>query len=134
MNKEIEEMFAKTFLDKRINERVIFELQSNKKRGQAISRFCHSSEDMIKESCIYKKTDDFNILLSTIKDFPLPKVCYVISSATEFDGKEILLETALKSCVGYGWPSILILNETLAIIETEQEYGASEKYILHTSK
>ncbi|MCL2323168.1 MAG: hypothetical protein FWC47_13835 [Oscillospiraceae bacterium] len=119
-------------MDKRISERVAFELQSNKKRRHAISRFCHTSDDIIKPSCIYKKTDNVSDLISTIKELSSSKKCYVISSIEEIDSTEMPLENAITTCIGFGLPSILIIDESTAVVETEQDYGASTKYVLHT--
>jgi len=132
MNNEIEKRFAYTFLEKRIRDRIIFELASEEKRTTAIYRFSHTTEDIVKPSCIYRKTNDQQFVSSEIYNLIDSKNCYVISSNREVDGVKTTVEKAISACVGFGMPSIIILNESLVLIETEQCYGAADKYILHS--
>lgn len=56
-------------------------------------------------------------------------MAYIISYDEELDGVEKRLDEAIELSLYIGMPSIIIL-ENVAIIITEQERGASEKYIL----
>lgn len=47
MDKEKELLFVKNFIIKQKRERILYELASNKKRKNAISRFCHMASDYI---------------------------------------------------------------------------------------
>jgi hypothetical protein len=57
-------------------------------------------------------------------------MCYVISSREEVDGKEVNLHEALRLCVGYGFPSVLICTPSLAFYEGEQYQGPPPRFIL----
>lgn len=49
MNKEYEEIVVRNFFEKRIQNRIIFELLSTKKRKDALSRLSHSYKDVLCE-------------------------------------------------------------------------------------
>lgn len=134
MNEEIEKRFVYTFLENRIRDRIIFELTSNKRRRTAILRFCHTTEDIVKPSCIYLTTTDKSLFMSEFYNLSNVKKCHVISLNNEIDGKEVSIEKAVSSCVGFGMPSIIIVSESLALIETEQSVGAARKYILRSNE
>jgi hypothetical protein len=48
MNKEIEEIIIKSFSNKRIQQRVLFELSSPKKRWNALRGLCHHYYDTLR--------------------------------------------------------------------------------------
>ena len=50
MNKGIEQDFVKIYIDKKYQERVLFELSSPKKRTSALSRFSHDTEKILNQS------------------------------------------------------------------------------------
>ena len=52
MNKSVEQFFVKTYIDKDYQERLLFELNSIKKRSKALSRFSHDVESFLKKSVI----------------------------------------------------------------------------------
>jgi len=134
MDKDIESKFAKTFLQKRIQNRIIFELESDKKRKTAIYRFCHTTDDIVKPQFVLYKTKKLtnNDILQIINELITETSCYIICSFDEaIDGTKTTILNALLHCIGHGMPSIIIIGEQIAIIETEQEQGASYKYILH---
>lgn len=41
MNKEMEQLIVKSFFEKNVQERVLHELLSSKKRDHALNRLCH---------------------------------------------------------------------------------------------
>ena len=47
MDKSIEQFFVKTYIDKDYQERLLFELNSMKKRSKALSRFSHDAETVL---------------------------------------------------------------------------------------
>ena len=54
MNKSVEQFFVKTYIDKDYQERLLFELNSIKKRSKALSRFSHDVESFFKKKCKQK--------------------------------------------------------------------------------
>ena len=62
MIKSIEEDFVKSYIDKNYQERFLYELGSSKKRANALSRFSHNAEAILKKSVnkrILTGLDDF---------------------------------------------------------------------------
>lgn len=134
MDRNIEDIFLNNFIDKRIRDRIRFELNKEEKRIYAISRFCHRTEDIIIKSNILtsNKKLKYEEILKLLRKYGAQKNCYVISSDSEIDGKTMTLDEALDTCHGLGMPSIIIcIPDHLAYIECEQEQGPADKYILY---
>ncbi|WP_257151983.1 hypothetical protein [Bacillus toyonensis] len=49
MDKKLEEIIVKSFFTKRLQNRVLFELSSSKKRKDAIGRLCHNYRTTLRE-------------------------------------------------------------------------------------
>ena len=133
LDKNIECSFVQTFIQKRIQERIIWELASVKKRKTAIWRFCHTTDDIVKPQLVLIKSNKLtnSIILQSVSELTTLTSCYIISFYEEIDGKQMTITNAVSHCIGRGLPSIIIIGEQVAIIETEQSIGASIKYILH---
>ena len=50
MDSKIEKEFVKSYIDKNYQERLLYELGSSKKRVNALSRFSHNAETILKKS------------------------------------------------------------------------------------
>lgn len=48
MKKEMEELLVKSFFEKNVQERVLHELATPKKRDHALNRLCHEYQKMLK--------------------------------------------------------------------------------------
>lgn len=133
MDRIIEEKFVRTFIEKRIQDRIIFELSDSKRRDTAIDRFCHRTDDLVKPKYILHKSNKLwsDEILNMISELSNEKSCYVISFLPDIDGIQTTLEGALSRCLGAGMPSIMIVGENIAVIETEQVQGPATKYILY---
>jgi hypothetical protein len=134
MDKIIEEKFVKAFIDKRIQDRFLFELLSGnvKKRENAISRFAHGTERHIKKQCIHLcgeklKIDDIEQEIKKLTQDT--KQCYVITGAC--DGEIMPLKQALEKCFNEFRESIMIVNDSVSFIKAEIERGSPMKYILY---
>ncbi len=55
INSSVENAFVKSFIDKRFQERILFELASKKKRLYAIDRFSHETEKIINQNRLVEK-------------------------------------------------------------------------------
>lgn len=135
MDKEHEEMIIKSFYNKSIQDRVIFELSSEKKRKNSISSRINSiSKNGISEKFmieIPKPNSEYTVIFDLLKKNGAGDTCYVISFNEEIDGKHLNLSYALEQAVGYGMPSLIsCITGKLAYLECEQEYGAPQRYIL----
>ena len=49
MDSKIEKEFVKSYIDKNYQERLLYELGSSKKRVNALSRFSHNAETILKK-------------------------------------------------------------------------------------
>lgn len=134
MNKEIEKIIVKSFFTKRLQDRVLFELSSAKKRKDALSRLCHTYRTTLREEYmieIPKPNSDPAEIAKLLKQNGAGDSCYAISWDEEIDGKELPLLTALENAVGMGMPSIIsCIPNKLAYFEAEQEALPSPRFIL----
>lgn len=134
MDKVQEKRIVKRFFTKRIQDRVIFELSSEKKRVEALNRLCHDyDKTLIPEYMIEIPTSnsDYQEIATLLKKQGAPNECYVISWNEEIDGKKLSLNEALKKVVGYGMPSIVSCIEgSLAYFEAEREVGSPPRFLL----
>lgn len=134
MNKELEEKVVKSFFTKRIQERVMFELFSSKKRDDALHRLNHTYTKTLKEEYmieIPKPNSCADDIAKLLKQHGAGKQCYAISFNEDIDGKDLPLLTALEHAVGYGFPSLIVcIPDKLAYFEAEQVSGPPPRYIL----
>lgn len=135
MNVEMEETIIRLFFNKQIRQRVLFELRSPKKRGDAIQRLNHNYEETLKKEHMYeipRPNSDPRHIFGLLKKYGAGDRCYVISYHTLIDGKDMDLKKALDGSVGLGMPPILYCYpKPLAYFEAEQEYGAPPRFILN---
>lgn len=134
MNKDIEQAIVKSFFAKRLQDRVLFELSSAKKRRDALNRLCHSYESTLREEYmveIQKPNSNPMEIARLLKKNGASDSCYVISWDEDIDGKELSLLTALESAVGMGFPSIIsCVPGKLAYFEAELEVPPPPRFIL----
>jgi hypothetical protein len=134
VDKEQEETIVKAFFNKRIKERVMFELFSQKRRADALHRLNHTYEETLRKEFmieIPKPNSNPEDIFKLLQKHGAGNLCYVISFNNEIDGKKLPLLTALEHAVGYGFPSIVsCIPNKLAYFEAEQVYGPPPRYIL----
>lgn len=134
MNKEIEEIIVKSFFTKRLQDRVLFELFSKKKRHDALGRLCHNYMTTLRKEYmieIPKPYSDPEEIAKLLKRHGAGDTCYVISWSESINGKEISLLTALEKAVGLRMPTIIsCIPNKLAYFEAEQEVLPSPRFIL----
>ena len=131
MIEEIEKTFVDKFIIKSQKDRLLFEL-SGKKRQNAIGRFCHSTENIIKSDRIVSSGDTLfsDEILAIAKQYNVSGLCYIIAYNKNLDRKSCTLNDALNFVLGNGMAAIIICNN-LVVIETEQCFGTPIRYILH---
>jgi hypothetical protein len=134
MGKELDEVIVKSFFNKTIQQRILFELSSPKKRRDAINRLNHKySATLRKEFMIEIPRPNSNPekIAEILKKHGAGDFCYSISWCEELDGKELPLLTALEKAVGFGMPSIVsCIPGKLAYFEAEQDFGATPRFML----
>lgn len=130
MNVEYENIFIEQFIVNERRERLRYEL-NGKKRRDALSRFCHNSENfLMMNKVIYSGTkiskDD---LIKLAKEKCKNKSCYIIAYNNDIDGIVCGFEEAVEKVVGNGMAAIII-SDGFAVVETEQCFGSAQKYVL----
>lgn len=138
MKKEMEELIVKSFFEKNVQDRVLHELFSPKKRDHALNRLCHEYQRMLKSKYMIEilppNSDPQDIYELLIKN-GAKKKCYSLSYNENIDGKKLPLLEALEHAVGFGFPSIIsCIPGELAYFEAEQVYGSPPRYILKRPK
>lgn len=128
MDKIFEQEFVYQFLNRRIRERILFELNSNKKRINALMRFSHSIDDIIDERNIVSKT---NVLIkeNLSKIFFHNRLMVYVISYKLLDGKMMTVDDAIEHANNEYSPVIMYCDRT-AIIKSEYESGSPMYYIL----
>lgn len=135
MNIEHEEIIVKTFFIKRIQDRVLFELSTRKKkRKDALSRLSHNYKKVLDENYmleIPKPNSDYMEIAKLLQEYGAGVFCYVISWNNVIDGKELPLKIALEQVIGSGMPTLIsCISNKLIYFEAEQVNGAPPRYIL----
>ena len=131
MNKPIEELFVKTFLEKNVQERILFELSNPNKRRKVISRFSNP-EPLLQSKYIFMKGKNLSFQLvenEISKYFDINKECYTMSTNAQ-NGKMLEFKEALFHCFEDYMTSILVCGENLVFLKTETGIGSPMKYIL----
>lgn len=129
-NAEYENIFIEQFIVKERRERLRFEL-NGKKRRDALSRFCHNSEDLLMMNRVIYSGNDIsqNALIKLAEENCKSKVCCIMAYNDDIDGIVCGFEEAIGKAVGNGMAAIII-SDGFAIVETEQCFGNAQKYVL----
>ena len=132
INYDKEKLFVKKFITKIKADRLIFELQSEKRRRDALWRFCHGVENLIKIDLIDVKDRKMSPqdIYKKIRENSNDNTGYVISLDNGIDGHEFELFEALEKSTNSGLASIVLVGKNIVVIVAEQEHGSAEKYIL----
>lgn len=125
MNKEIEIQIAR-FFQKRVRERIIYEL-SSKKRVEVFNKLAHTAEDYIDCRLIAEKSPRPFEPILLMKQ--LGTTVYVIAYNSNSDGKFVTLDAALNELWSCGTPYLLYGNGFL-YLETEYDFSIHTAYLL----
>lgn len=138
MKKEMEELIVKSFFEKNVQERVLHELFTPKKRDHALNWLCHEYQRMLKGKYMTEippPNSDPDDIYELLMKNGAEKMCYSLSYSEKVDGKELPLQEALEHAVGFGFPSIIsCIPGELAYFEAEQAYGSPPRFILKCPK
>lgn len=130
MDKDIEKKFVENFIQKRYRDRLLFELNSPKKRVDFLSRFCHNADEIIDPNKIVLKGKKIDTdIEKELKQHKINDEVYVLSFKYS-QGQSLGLQEALDYCEEENMPVIIILSDDLALIKTEVEFGAPLKLLL----
>lgn len=122
MNKSVEQFFVKTYIDKDYQERLLFELDSIKKRSKALSRFSHDVESVLKKS-VNKQ------IISNLDDFQEKDQTVYVISWDEKDGKTMSLSDAIRYLES-SYMSAILIGKDFSLIKEEPEKGGAKYFIL----
>ncbi|UPO91035.1 hypothetical protein [Niallia sp. Man26] len=137
MNKEIEEIIVKSFFEKRLQKRVLFELTSPKKRSNALDRLNHNYLITLRKEFlieIAKPNSDPYEIEKIMRKQGAGNSCYVMSCDSSLDGKELPTSTAIEQLIWYQAASIIsFIPGKLAYFQAELDYGFLPRFILKSS-
>jgi hypothetical protein len=128
-----EEAFVNTFVRRDRRERALFELSSESKRGKFLNRLCHEYAGVFDARYLrpIPEAEDCGSVFKLLRESGAAGTCHVISCNEAVDGRQLLLEEAIRATVGFGFPSVLICApDSLAYFEAEQEKGAPPRFLL----
>lgn len=121
MDFNTETEFIKKYIKKEHQERLLFELQSPKKREKALFRFAHSSQEILKECFVKSMTiPDFKNLPFKVDFY---EKCYIVSGG-ENDGVTLPLIDAIEFCKQSYMIVILITSKIVIVKEEHENKGA----------
>ncbi len=123
---DLEEKFINNFINKSYSDRLLFELKSLKKRINAITRFSHNTEDLIKQENVYLKLKQFD--KKELKLFLKEQDFYVISFKY-LDGIIMNINEVLDYIYDEYSP-VIVCGTNIAIIKKEFEKGENNYYLL----
>ena len=127
-----EQLFAAVFVQKKRQERSLFELNSKKRRGDFFNKLCHRYFEILDQRFMESiSTSNFEEILKILKREGAQEECYVLSTYEELDAKAKSLSQALEECEGRGLPGIILcVPDKLAYFEAEQEIGPPPRFLL----
>ena len=118
MNSEIEQQFIKNYIDKNYQERLIYELGTSKKRVNALSRFSHNVESILKKG-INKK------IITNFDDFQEKNQTVYIIALNEKDGTTMSLSDAIRYLES-SYMSAILIGKDFSLIKEEPEKGGAK--------
>lgn len=129
---DYETVFVKNFIQNRLQERIIYELNSKKKRLNAISRFCHNTLDIINQDAIFLQSNKIttNQTIKSIESLTSSNFGYVISYDSDIDKQIFSIESSIEEVFYRGMAQIIIFDKNICLIKEEQVFGSPMKYIL----
>lgn len=126
MNFDLEDKFVNDFINPSYRDRLLFELRTSKKRLNALMRFSHNTNDLVKKDMIYsrlKKIDD-----DELKLFLNEQEFYVISFKY-LDGTIMNINETLDYIRDEYMP-VIVCGNNIAVIKKEFEKGEDNFYLL----
>lgn len=120
MDRSIEEKFVKNFVVKDKRERILYELNSLKKRREGIRRICLSGYD--NKFIVFQdsKLSDEELFAEAKKFIDVNKECYVIADSSD-DGKFMPFKEAFANMCEHEMSYVIICSENLVLFGEEYE-------------
>ena len=122
MDSKIEKEFVKSYIDKNYQERLLYELGSSKKRVNALSRFSHNAETILKQS-VSKR------IITSLGEFQEKDQTVYIISWDEKDGITMPLSDAV-SHLEASYMSVILIGKDFSLIKEEAGNGCAKIFYL----
>lgn len=118
------------FVNKRMRERLFFELSRPDKRLRGIARFSHRIENFIRSDTVLACGEQLtaDTIIELVKD--RGENCLILSDDSPPDGEQQPFCQAVKTCWFLLGTRILLCGR-YAVVMQEQETGASNKIVLY---
>ena len=132
MDQQIEQEFAKTFVQKFYRERIIYELGNKKKRHDAIQKLPTIIDNK------YIVLDATKMSEEAVLDFLSGKIdiddeCYIIADYSDDDGQKKNFKKAMEEYFYFGTVVVFICKNSFVFMKDESCVGSCGKWILHHS-
>ena len=125
MDSKIEKEFVKSNIDNNYQERLLYELGSSKKRVNALSRFSHNTETILKKS-VSKR------IITNLDDFQEKDQTVYVISWDEKDGTTMSLSDAIPYFES-SYMSAILIGKNFSLIKEEPEKGGAKYFILRVN-
>ena len=125
-----EERFVRSFIRKRYQKRLLYELTTPGKRYKGLTRFCHQSDELLEPSKILAK--DRDAYSSTqLGDLVGEQggTCLILSPDPAADGQLLPLKEAAEYAAR-SLDAVIILGDGYALVFGEPMRGGREIYLL----
>lgn len=123
---DLEEKFVNDFINPSYRDRLLFELKSSKKRLNALLRFSHNTNDLVKKDMIYSKLKKFEY--DQLNNFLNEKNFYVISF--KYLNGIIMNVNEILDYISDECMPVIVCGNNNAIIKKEFEKGEDNFYLL----
>lgn len=123
---DLEEKFVNDFINSSYRDRLLFELKTSKKRLNALMRFSHNTNDLVKKDMIYSKLKKFEY--NQINHFLNGQNFYVISF--KYLNGIIMNVNEVLDYISDEYMPVIVCGNNNAIIKKEFEKGEDNFYLL----
>lgn len=126
MELDFEENFVNKFINTAYRDRLLYELRSSKKRINALMRFSHNIEGLLKEEKIYSRLKQFNE--GEIKSFLKEKNYYILSF--KYLEGHIMDINEMFNYIYDEYSPVVVCGTDVAVVKKEFEKGEYNYYLL----
>ena len=123
---DLEEKFVNDFINPAYRDRLLFELKTSKKRLNALMRFSHNTNELVKKDMIYSKLKKFEY--DQLNNFLNGKNFYVISF--KYLNGIIMNVNEILDYISDECMPVIVCGNNNAIIKKEFEKGEDNFYLL----
>lgn len=123
---DLEEKFVNDFINPSYRDRLLFELKTSKKRLNALMRFSHNTNDLVKKDLIYSKLKKFEY--NQLNNFLNGQNFYIISF--KYLNGIIMNVNEVLDYISDECMPVIVCGNNNAIIKKEFEKGEDNFYLL----